>query len=57
MHSYHTWRLYFRLRFRFRIESSEKRLAVICKNLECTVELSVTMERTPTLFVALILRK
>ena len=57
MHSYHTGRLYFRLRFRFRIESSEYCLAVICQRLDCTVELSVTMKRTPALFVALILRK
>ena len=57
MHSYHTGRLYFRLRYRFRIKSSENRLAVICKRLDCTVELNVTMKRTPALFVALILRK
>ena len=57
MHSYHTWHLYFRLRYRFRIESSESRLVVICKRLDSTVELSVTMKRTPALFVALIMRK
>ena len=57
MHSYHTGRLYFRLRFRFRMKSSENRLAVICKRLDCTVELNVTMKRTPALCVALIRRK
>ena len=57
MHSYHTGRLYFRLRYRFRIKSSKNRLAVFCKRLDCTVELNVTMKRTPALFVALILRK
>ena len=47
MNSYHT--LYFKVRFRFRIASSENRLVlhVVCKNIDCTVELNVIAQRTP----------
>ena len=57
MNSYHTGRLYFRLRSGFRIACFENRLILVCWNVDCTIAFNVTMKRTPALFVVVILRK